>query len=388
MLLIHADIHSMDGHDYADGYIRTDGSKIEALGDMKELASIPADALDLKGATVLPGFIDAHCHIGVCDDSLREEGDDCNDANDPTTPQLSAVDAVDFLDVCFREAVDAGVTSVLTGPGSANPIGGQWLAMKTYGSTMDDMCFKAPAGMKFALGENPKTCYHGKGRAPSTRMATASIIRIAFEKTKRYMEDLEKAEKDPKASKPAYDEKCEALIPVLKGEVRAFFHAHRADDILTAVRLGKEYNLDYVVVHCTEGHRIADTLAKEHVRAIVGPILTDRSKPELRHQTPANAGRLLAAGVAPAICTDHPVIPIQYLPISAAVCVKMGLPYEDAIKGLTIRAAELAGISDRVGSITPGKDADLIVFPIGMNPLEAMSSPSHVIINGELVKGA
>lgn len=380
MLYIHGIIHTMEQDVFADGFLKTNGDKIEAVGLMNALTNIPADAVDLNGAHVYPGFIDAHCHIGMCEDGLGFEGEDLNEETHPLTPQLRALDGVNFLDDCFKEAVEAGITTVLTGPGSANPIGGQWLAMKTAGDFTEDMIVAEPVGMKFAFGENPKSCYNAKSMAPVTRMATAALIRKQLQKAKNYIEDIRRAAEDDELDEPEYDDKCEALIPVLKREVKAFMHAHRADDILTAVRIAKEFDLDYVIVHATEGYKIADVLAKEHAALITGPIICDRSKPELKGLTPRNTAILHAHGLSCAVCTDHPVIPIQYLPLSAAICVKEGLPREEALRSITIRAAEVAGINRRVGSLAAGKDADFVVFR--EDPLSALSAPKIVVIGG------
>lgn len=383
MLYLHGVIHTMEQDVFEDGFLETEGSRIALIGPMDMLSEIPSDAVDLKGAHVYPGFIDAHSHIGICEDGLGFEGEDVNEETHPLTPQLRAIDAVNFLDDCFKEAVAAGVTTVLTGPGSANPIGGQWVAMKTFGHSMEDMTIKEPVGMKFAFGENPKSCYNAKSMAPVTRMATAALIRKQLQKAKNYISDIERAAEDEELDEPDFDDKCEALIPVLKGEIKAFMHAHRADDILTAVRIAKEFGLDYVLVHATEGYKIADILAKENAAVITGPIICDRSKPELKGLTPKNTALLYEKGLSCAVCTDHPVIPIQYLPLSAAICVKEGLPREEAIRAMTIRAAQIAGIDERVGSLLPGKDADFVVF--ADDPLLVASSPSLVVINGQTV---
>lgn len=384
MLIINANIITMEEQNYEKGYLWIKEGKIAAVGDMQGLTINDDEVLDAHSALLLPGFIDCHCHIGMWDDGLGFEGDDGNEETDPITPQLRAIDAVNSFDDCFGEAVAAGITSVLTGPGSANPIAGQWLAMKTAGSRIDDMLIKSPVGMKFALGENPKSVYNSKSQTPVTRMAIAALIREQLKKAKRYMEDWADYEQDLEADEPEYDIKCEALVPVLKGEIKAFFHAHRADDIFTAIRIAKEFNLDYVLIHATEGYKIAAALKAENAQIIAGPIICDRSKPELKGLTPGNPASLKKAGLDVAICTDHPVIPIQYLPISAAVSCKAGLDYEDALKAITIHAAKITGIDQSVGSIKVGKDADLLLFR--GNPLDIMSEPFVVIIDGNIVK--
>jgi imidazolonepropionase-like amidohydrolase len=256
--------------------------------------------------------------------------------------------------------------------------------MKTLGQRVDDMVLVENIGMKFALGENPKTVYHEKSVTPQTRMATASIIREALLKAKRYLADQQKAAEDEDFDEPDYDKRCEALVPVLKREKKAFFHCHRADDIFTAIRIGKEFDLDYVIVHCTEGYLVADILKQEGVRAICGPFLTDRSKPELRNQTPAGIGILRKAGVPCAICTDHPVIPIQFLPLCAGVAVGAGLDWEGALRSITIDAAEIAGIADHVGSLETGKDADLVLT--AGDPFSPYVHPTRVFIDGKPVR--
>ncbi len=381
MVIINAKIYTMDASPIESGWLRFEEGKIQAVGPMDDYRSVDGEqVLDAKGKNLFPGFIDAHCHIGMWEDALGFEGDDGNESTGPCTPYLRAVDGINGMDRCFREAAAAGVTTVLTGPGSANPIGGWWTAMKTLGVRVDDMVMVREIGMKFALGENPKTVYHEKGVAPYTRMATASVIREALMAAQRYMEDQKKAEEDSDFDPPEYNKTSEALLPLLRREKKAFIHCHRADDIFTAIRIGKEFNLDFVIVHCTEGHLVADILKKEGVKAICGPFLTDRSKPELKNQTPAGIGVLTKAGVPCAICTDHPVIPIQFLPLCAGVAVGYGLAWEEALKSLTIRAAEIAGISDRVGSLTPGKDADLVL--VDGDPFSPYVHPEKVFVQG------
>lgn len=256
--------------------------------------------------------------------------------------------------------------------------------MKTCGRRIDDMIVKDNAGMKFSLGENPKSVYNGKGQSPATRMATAALIREQLDKTRRYMDDLANAALGDGADPPEFDAKCEALIPVLKRETKAFFHAHRSDDIFTAIRIAKEYDLDYVIIHATDGYEIADILADENASVMADYIICDRSKPELKNHDIKNAGALAAHGVKTAICTDHPVIPIQYLGISAGLCVKSGMSREDALKAITINAAQICGIDDIVGSIKVGKSADLAIF--SDDPFSVYSQPKAVVINGKIVK--
>ena len=244
MRIKNAVLHTMEGIDYENGWLTAENGVITGLGPMGVCPEKPGEVwLDLDGAHVYPGFIDAHTHLGMWEDGLGFEGDDGNEETDPLTPQLRAIDALNPMDHCFQEALEAGVTTVVTGPGSANPIGGQMAAVKTYGRCIDKMIVKAPLAMKMALGENPKTVYHGKSQAPVTRMATAALIREQLYKALRYLDDLEKSRAEEEFDPPEYDAKCEALLPLLRGEIQAHIHCHRADDIFTAIRIGEEFNL-------------------------------------------------------------------------------------------------------------------------------------------------
>lgn len=390
MLLVkNARILTMTGVDYNNGYIASEGEKITALGDdAAELARLEAAAsevIDAKGCHVLPGYVDAHCHVGMWEDSVGFEGDDGNETSDPVMPHLRAIDAIYHADRAFVEARENGVTTVVTGPGSANVIGGQFAALKTYGRRVEDMMIKEPVAMKVAFGENPKTAYHDKRQAPMTRMATAALLRENLIKAAEYKELKEEYEADKEnCDKPDYDMKMEALLKVLKGEIPLKAHAHRADDILTAIRIAKEFGLAITIEHCTEGYLITDILREENVSVITGPFLTDRSKIELRNQSAKAPGILSKAGIKTAIMTDHPCTPVQYLSLCAAVAVKEGMDETEALRAITINAAEIAGIDDRVGSLEVGKDADIII--IDGHPLELRSRVLYTIINGQVVK--
>ena len=380
MLIINANIKTMEEEDFANGYVAIADGKIQSVGPMSEAPQPDGEIYNAQGMTLYPGFIDAHCHLGMWEDGLGFEGDDGNEETDPVTPQLRAIDAINPLDRTFREAVEGGVTTVLTGPGSANPIGGQWAAIKTRGRRIDDMILKESVGMKFALGENPKNVYNDKNQAPNTRMATAALIREQLKKAQRYLENLERMENED-CDEPEYDMKCEALLPVLRKKQKAFFHAHRADDIFTAIRLSREFDLDLVLCHCTEGHLIADLLKEEGFGIIAGPILGDRSKPELRNLETSGLAKLFEAGIRSGLCTDHPETPIQYLPLCAGVAVGAGLNYEEALKSITIYPARIVGIDDRVGSIKPGKDADFVLYD--GDPLSPYHHPKQVFVDGQ-----
>ncbi|HBI53334.1 MAG TPA: amidohydrolase [Ruminococcaceae bacterium] len=372
------------------GFIETSGGVITAVGSMDEFSGSldSGDVIDASGLTVYPAFVDAHCHIGICENGLGFEGDDVNETTDPSTPHLRAIDAINAADLCFTEAARAGIGTVVTGVGSANPIGGSFIALKTYGSSrIDKLIVKDPVSIKFALGENPKHVYNDRDETPVTRMATAAIIREQLWKARRYMEDMEEYERtkgtDDESSRPDLDMKCEALIPLLKRRIKAHFHCHRQDDMFTAIRIAKEFAIDYVLIHATDGHLIADELADERTQCIIGPLLADRCKPELMNQSIANAAKLHKKGVEIAICSDHPETPIQYLPVTAGIAVRGGLSREEAIRAITINPARFCDIDDRVGSIEPGKDADITAFRGEI--FDITEKPEFVILGGKFV---
>lgn len=382
MKIYNTEIYTMDSEIIKNGWVEIKNGKIISVNSGSP-ENISDEDINADGKKLLPGFIDAHTHLGIIENGIAFEGDDCNEQTDPFTPQLRVIDAVNPFDFCFKEAVKRGITSVLTCPGSANPCGGTIIAIKTYGRRVDDMLIK-DAGIKFALGENPKTVYNDRDETPITRMGVAAVIREGLYKAKKYCEDIENYENNSEDyDMPEYDIKCEALIPLIKRQTKAHFHCHRADDICTAIRIAKEFNLDAVIVHGTEGHLIADILAEENIPVIAGPVLCDRCKPEMRDLKLENAGILYANKVKTALCTDHPVIPIQYLPTSAELVIKGGMPEYEALKAITINPAQICGISDRIGSITVRKDADLQLYK--GNPLDIMSEPEMVMINGKIM---
>ncbi len=367
-----------------NGFVLVSDGKIIEVGDMTNYLGQCESTFEANGMSLYPGFVDAHTHLGVFNNGLAFEGSDGNEDSDPVTPGLRALDAVNPQDVCFTEALRAGVTTVLTSPGSANPIAGQILAVKTLGNRVDEMIVKSPVAMKFSLGENPKSVYHDKDKSPVTRMATAALIRDALCKAKKYFIDKKNFyENSEKYDEPEFDFDCEALCPLFDKSMQAHFHAHRADDIFTAIRIAKEFDLEYVIVHGTEGHLIADDLVAENTRVLAGPFLSDRSKPELMNMTPKGVGIMATKGILMAIVTDHPETPIQYLPVCAAIAIREGLSYGTALKSITIDAAKICGIDDRVGSIETGKDADFALF--NGDPL-LLSNPIAVWCNGEYCK--
>ena len=388
MLIYNAEIITMDGTGIIKkGWLETDGGNIGAIGE-GDPVNIPEDSLDAQGGLILPGFIDAHTHLGIIEDGVDFEGDDCNESTDAFTPQMRTVDGINPFDRCFEEARMRGITTVASCPGSANACGGEISVIKTAGRRIDDMLIKT-CGMKFALGENPKRVYSEKGTTPVTRMATAAIIREGLYKSRRYAHDMDIYYSDNENYEPPeYDIKCEALMPLLERKQKAFFHCHRADDICTAMRIAKEFSLELVIIHGTEGYKIADILGEEEVPVICGPLLCDRCKPEMKGLELKNAAILAENNVKLAICTDHTVIPIQYLPISAQAAVKGGLDMEKALRSLTIDAAEILGVDDVTGSLTAGKDADIQLYRKGESPLDLMSEPVLVMIDGEIIKGA
>lgn len=386
MLLINANIYTMGPLGYIEnGFIKIKGNKIEQVGSMSDLNSSDKEIFDMQGKFLYPGFIDAHSHLGMVEDGLTFEGDDVNEATDPITPNLRAIDAINPMDRCFSEAIESGVTAVVTGPGSSNPIAGQMIAIKTYGTRIDDMVIKDPVSIKFSLGENPKNTFNERNQSPSTRMAVASLIREQLFKAKKYLLEKDKFyENTEENEEPEFDAKCEALIPLLRGEIPAHFHAHRSDDIFTAIRISKEFGIKYVIIHCTEGHLIADELKKEETKVLSGPFLSDRSKPELVNLTPKTPGVLAKKGVKTSIVTDHPVTPIQYLPVCASLAVREGMDPFEALKAITINAAVIAGIDDRVGSIEESKDADILVFE--NDALDFKSKPVMIFFEGKKIK--
>ncbi|EWM53254.1 amidohydrolase [Ruminococcus flavefaciens] len=386
MLIYNAEIHTMDSRGVIEnGWIDTENGKIKALGEGAP-DNIPEDSINAQGGMLLPGFIDAHTHLGIIEDSLDFEGDDCNESTDPFTPQMRAIDGINPFDRCFEEARMRGITAAASSPGSANACGGEIAAIKTYGRRIDDMLIKS-CGIKFALGENPKNVYNGREETPITRMAITALIREGLYKARRYVHDMDSYYSDSENyDPPEYDIKCEALMPLLDRKIKAFFHCHRADDICTAMRISREFGLDPVIIHGTEGYKIADIIAAEKLPVICGPVICDRCKPEMRGLELKNAAVLHENGVKIAICTDHTVTPIQYLPLSAQAAVKGGLSFDDAIRTLTVSSAEILGIDEITGSLAPEKDADLQLYAKDCNPLDMMSEPLLVMVGGEICR--
>ncbi len=357
-----------------------DQGKILKIGT--DLEASGAEVIDASGKLVFPGFIDAHTHLGMWEDGIGFEGADGNEMTDPITPHLRGIDAINPMDRTFREALEAGITAVATGPGSANVIGGTFAAIKTHGRRVDEMILKDPVAMKCAFGENPKRVYSEKKASPSTRMAIAAALRSTLFETREYMRLKTEGEKDP-GKMPRFDMKFEAMIPVMKKEIPLKAHAHRADDLFTAIRIAKEFDVNLTLEHVTEGHLIVEELAGENYPTVVGPSLSDRSKFELRNLTFDTPGILSKAGLQVAITTDAPVVPLQYLPLVAALAVKWGMAPEKALEAITLVPARILAIDHRVGSLKVGKDADILIFD--SHPFKLESSPEMVLLNGEIL---
>lgn len=364
------------------GDILIENGKIIEIGTNISVSQ-DTQVIDANGNQVYPGFIDAHTHLGLWEDGMGFEGADGNEETDPITPHLNPIDGINPMERSFEEARNGGITSVCSTPGSANVMGGQCIAIKTVGRRIDKMVIKNPVASKIAFGENPKSCYGQEEKAPQTRMAIAAMLRETLKEAEQYLDAILMHEEDDENEKPDYDIKMESLLPVLRREVPFKVHAHRADDMFTAIRIAKEFNLRLTLDHCTEGHLIVEDLLEEGYPVVVGPSLSERSKIELRNLTFDTAGILSNAGMNVSLTTDHPVIPLHYLPICAGIAVKHGMMYEKAIEAITINAAKLLGIEDRVGSLEIGKDADIVIWD--NNPLEIQSNVLYTIIDGKIV---
>ena len=384
MLLIqNAKIITMENKDYLEGAdILVKDGKIAAVGT--NLDAQGAKVIDAHGLYAMPGIIDAHAHIGMWEDSLGFEGSDGNEITNPVTPALRAIDAINPRDRCFEEAAAYGVTLTATGPGSANVVGGQFALMHTFGRSLDARLVKEPLALKIAFGENPKTCYNERKETPTTRMGTAAVLRQALVDAQEYARKLALEDED---KRPERDLSKEVLAKALSGEIFVKAHAHRADDILTALRIGHEFGLRMSLEHCTEGHLITQELAEEQKKygtpVIVGPLFSDRSKPELSNMTYRAPGILEQAGVRFAMMTDHPVIPEKHLLVCAIIAHREGLSERGALLSVTRNAAWALGVEDRFGSIAVGKEADIALYD--REPLDARARVCATIGSGEIV---
>ncbi len=379
LAFINAHVVPVEGEPF-DGTVLVDGGRISALGP--DLPVPPgADVVDAAGRWLLPGFIDAHTHLGVHEEGEGWAGNDTNELTDPASAGVRALDAINPAELGFDDALSGGITTVNVNPGSGNPIGGLTVAIHTHGRTVDEMVLRSPSGLKSALGENPKRIYGDRKQTPATRLGTAAVIRGAFVDGQNYLDKMANAE--PDKARPARDLKMEAIASVLRREIPWRQHSHRADDIATAVRIADEFGYQLVIDHGTEAHLLADLLAAKGIPVLIGPLFTSRSKVELRNRSLANPGRLAAAGVEISIITDHPVVPINFLIYQAAIAVKEGLDAVTALRAITIHPARVMGVADRVGSLEVGKDADLVVW--SGNPLDVMQRALVVYIGGRQV---
>lgn len=378
LAIIHGKLVTMSDKEKAvipGGALLVKDGIIERILESKE--EIPAEyrKIDAKGCFVLPGFIEAHCHMGITEEKKGMEGDDCNEGVDPITPSLRAIDAVNPMDAAFHNAVRAGITAANIGPGSSNVVGGQFVVVNNHGRCIDEMILKAPSALKTAFGENPKVNYSGMGKSPATRMAVAAMLRKELLSAKQYLSGHKKDQDT--------DLRFEAYRPVFEKRIPIKAHAHRADDILTAIRIAKEFDVKMTLDHCSEGHLIADEIKASGFPAIVGPDLASRNKIEVQNMAFKTAGILSKAGILTAITTDHPVSIIQTLPLCAALAVKEGMEMDAALKAITIHAAKICGVDDKIGSLDAGKQADVVIYD--GHPFDIFTKTMCTLIKGEII---
>ena len=377
-------ILTMAGDVWEKGYLCIENGKIRELGPMKDGAPFPLPAdknltvINALGCLVMPGLIEAHCHMCITEEKKGMEGDDCNETVNPITPHLRAIDAINPMDAAFSNAVRAGITSAMIGPGSSNVVGGTFSFVKTFGRCIDDMVVLSPAAMKIAFGENPKVNYSGQEKSPVTRMAIAAMLREELFKAQRYYE-----QKCAGMKREKEDFRLEPWIPVFEKKIPLKAHVHRADDIQTAIRIAEEFGLPMTLDHCSEGHLITEKVKESGFPAIVGPDLTSRNKIEVQNMAFKTVGILNQAGVKTAITTDHPVSLIQSLPICAGFAVKAGMEEMEALKSITIYPAQICRVDHRVGSLEPGKDADIAIFD--GSPLKVETKTLCTMIEGVIV---
>lgn len=383
LYIIGGKVLAMTGEIWDKGYLCIEDGKIKELGPMKNGAPFPLQTgnsvqiINALNCIVMPGLIEAHCHMGITEEKKGMEGDDCNEAVNPITPYLRAIDAINPMDSAFSNALQAGITGAMIGPGSANVVGGSFAFIKTHGRNIDKLIVKSPAAMKVAFGENPKVNYGDQGKSPATRMAVAAMLREELFKAWVYRGKKEKGQIKEE------DFRYECWLPVLEGEIPLKAHVHRADDILTAIRIAKEFHVSMTLDHCSEGHLITEDIRQSGFPAIVGPDLASRNKIEVQNMAFKTVGILNKAGVKTAITTDHPVSLIQALPICAGLAVKAGLDKMEALKSITLYPAQICGVEKRMGSLEVGKDADIVIFD--GDPLEISTRVMCTIINGEIV---
>lgn len=373
MLLIqHGTLHTMESDDPIQADLLIKDGKIAKIA-RKVSPEKDVQILNAEGLHIYPGFIDAHSHIGIAEEQTTAQTDPSNEGTDPVTPFIRAIDGINPMDSAFHNALAAGITGVMVGPGSSNPIGGQFAFIKTYGRCVDDMVVLAPAAIKLAFGENPMSTYGTNGTMPATRMGIASVIREELFRAQQYLENCDTQK----------DYRLECYRELFEGKIPLKAHVHRADDIFTAIRIAKEFGLGLTLDHCTEGHLIAREIAASGFPAIVGPSLASRTKEEVAYSDFKTPGILHRTGVTVALTTDHPVSRIQYLPLCASLAAKEGLGGQAALRAITIDAAKICRVDHRLGSLQEGKDADLAIFD--GDPMEITSSVCMTMINGKVV---
>jgi len=369
----------MTGKDYETGCILTEGKHIKKISERIDAAENTDDTvLDVHGAWVLPGLIDAHSHIGIYEEKKGKIGDSSNETTEPITPYIKALDAINPMDSAFHNAIKTGITAVMVGPGSSNVVGGQFIFIKTNGRCIDNMVVMEPAAMKIAFGENPMTNYGNNNQMPSSRMSIGAMLREELFEAKQYADSKKAALESGDSFEEDFRKEC--WLPVLNRDIPLKAHVHRADDILTAIRIAKLFNLNLTLDHCTEGHLIADEIKQSGFPAIIGPSLASKNKTETQFLDFKTAGILHKAGVKVAITTDHPVTLIQSLPLCAGIAAKEGLGIDEGLRAITINAAEICNVASRVGSLKPGKDADMAIFD--GNPMEVFTNCLYTIIDG------
>ena len=386
ILIKNANLISMEEVNYEICDILIEGKTIKQVGKIDEKEYPNAKVIDAEGKYVTPGLVDPHCHVGIIESTIGWAGSDCNEMSNPITPELRAIDGIKPHDECFKEAIESGVTTVCTGPGSANIIGGTFCALKTVGKTIEEMVLVEELAMKMALGENPKRVYGNSKTSPSTRMASAALMREWLFKARNYYNKKKQYEKDlqegKEAKEPEFNMKLESLSRVFDN-LPVKIHAHQADDIATAMRIAKEFNLNMTVEHCTEGYLIPEALKANNQKVIIGPTLGNKSKYELKEKSFKSGKVLSDNNIEFAIMTDHPVIEQKHTLVQVALFVKEGLDELEALKAVTINAAKLCHIDDKVGSIKEGKDADIVIW--SKHPLDIMTKPQYVLLNGNVV---
>ena len=374
---------TMSDVDYNTGDLLINDGKIIEIAESIDSSQYPdATLLDASGCYVLPGLIEAHSHIGITEEKRGKECDDCNESTNPITPHMNALDAINPMDAAFHDAIRAGITSVMVGPGSTNVVGGQFIFMKTGGSRdIRDLVVLAPAAMKISFGENPKACYGDNNQMPATRMGIAALLKEELSLARSYIDKKRKAmEKDEDFTT---DFRLESWIPVFERKIPLKAHVHRTDDILTAIRIAQQFDLRITLDHCSEGHLISEEIKASGFPAIVGPDFASRNKTEIKNAAFKTSGVLSKAGVLVSITTDHPVTLIQSLPICAGFAVKNGLPITEGLKAITINAAKICNVDQFLGSLEVGKDADIAIFD--GNPMETFTNCIYTIINGNVV---